>query len=97
MANWIGANLYDYPVCSNCGAKCLTYQDYEWLSPFCPNCGEKMVKYSLIYFNNRYSRVMGNYETYGEALLAMLEARRHEQNRGYTIVRFEIREVGYCG
>lgn len=89
MANWIGANLYEYPHCSNCGAKCLTYQDYEWLSPFCPNCGEKMVQYSL---------VLRKYETYGKALLAMLEVRKsHEKHPGCNIVRFEIREVGYCG
>lgn len=96
MANWIGANLYEYPHCSNCGAKCLTYQDYEWLSPFCPNCGEKMVQYSLIYYDKGSSLVLGKYETYGKALLAMLEARkRHEKHPGCNIVRFEIREDGY--
>lgn len=96
MAYWITANQYEYPRCSNCGAKCLTYQDYEWLSPFCPNCGEKMVQYSLIYFDKRSTRVMGKYETYGKALLAMLEARkRHEKHPGCNIVRFEIREDGY--
>ena len=95
MAYWIGANQYDYPHCSNCGAKCLIYQDYEWLSPFCPNCGEKMVQYSLIYHDKWSSLVMGKYETYGEALLAMAECRKwcHESYRCHNSVRFEILEV----
>lgn len=42
VAHWIRPNEYEYPVCSNCGAKCLTSQDYECLSPFCPNCGAVM-------------------------------------------------------
>lgn len=102
MAHWIRPNQYEYPVCSNCGAKCLTYQDYECLSPYCPNCGAKMEekneKYLLIYYDKWSSLVMGEYETYGEALLAMLEARRrHEQHHGYNIVRYEIREDGCHG
>ena len=42
MAHWIQPNKYDYPFCSDCGAECLTDQDYECLSPFCPNCGSPM-------------------------------------------------------
>lgn len=99
MARWIRPNEYEYPFCSECGRKCLTYQDYECLSPFCPNCGAKMeesMKYSLIYHDKWSSLVMGKYDTYGEALLAMLEARkRHEKHHGYNIVRYEIREDCY--
>lgn len=52
------------------------------------------MKYLLIYYDKWSSLVMGEYETYGEALIAMLEARKwHEQHRSYNIVRFEIREI----
>lgn len=53
---------------------------------------EYSMKYILIYYDKWSSLVMGKYETYCEALLAMLEARKwHELHHGYNIVRFEIR------
>nr|DAH39836.1 MAG TPA: hypothetical protein [Caudoviricetes sp.] len=52
------------------------------------------MKYSLIYDDKWITFEIGKYETYGEALIAMLEARKwHEQHHGYNIVRFEIREI----
>lgn len=54
------------------------------------------MKYSLIYHDKWSSLVMGKYDTYGESLLAMLEARKwYEKHHGYNIVRFEIREDCY--
>ena len=56
------------------------------------------MKYLLIYHDKWSTLVMGKYETYGEALLEMLDARRwHEQHHGYNIVRYEIREDGCHG
>lgn len=43
MAHWIQPpDEYFYPYCSDCGAECLSYRDYDSLSPHCPNCGSKM-------------------------------------------------------
>lgn len=56
------------------------------------------MKYSLIYHDNWSSLVMGEYDTYGEALLAMLKLEKwHEMHPGDNIVRFEIREDCYHG
>lgn len=52
------------------------------------------MKYSLIYYDKWSSFVMGKYETYGEALLAMLRARKWVR-LSTTKVRFEVREDQY--
>lgn len=56
------------------------------------------MKYSLIYDDKWITFEIGKYETYGEALLAMLRERQkvrawYEHHRSGNIVRFEIREV----
>ena len=52
--------------------------------------------YLLIYRSKRFSLLIGEYETYGEALLAMLKGRRWlELHNIYNVVRFEISEVSY--
>ena len=52
------------------------------------------MKYLLIYYDKRSSLVMGKYDTYGEALIAMNEARKwHERYHSCNPVRFEISEV----
>ena len=52
------------------------------------------MKYSLIYYDKWTSLVMGEYDTYGEALLTMLKYRMlWYDHHDHNIVRFEIREV----
>ena len=52
------------------------------------------MKYLLIYYDKWSSLVMGKYDTYGEALIAMNEARKwHDQHHSCNPVRFEISEV----
>lgn len=52
------------------------------------------MKYSLIYHDKWTTLVIGVYDAYGEALLAMLKARKWlYDHHDHNIVRFEIREV----
>lgn len=56
------------------------------------------MKYSLIYDDKWITFEIRKYETYGEALLAMMRERQkvrawYEHHRSGNIVRFEIREV----
>ena len=54
------------------------------------------MSYLLICDGMWVSLVMGEYETYGEALLAMLKFRMWMYDHpDHNIVRFEIREDGY--
>lgn len=90
----------DFFICAQCEAEMNKKNSLgvDNFKNYCPNCGAKMVEYSikyfLIYYDKWSSFVMGEYETYCEALIAMMEARKwHEQHHGYNIVRFEIREI----
>ena len=52
------------------------------------------MKYLLIYYDKWSSLVMGKYETYCEALIEQMKARRwHELHHSCNPVRFEIKEV----